>query len=250
MKLLPKLYTPLSGRVLIDGYDVTKVDLTSLRRQIGIVPQDSLLFEGSVSENIALNDPNSSADEIIEAAKIACAHDFIMTLPDGYATILSEKGSNLSGGQRQRIAIARTILCNPQLLIMDEATSALDYETERALCRNLQDWSIDKTVLFVTHRLPSIRNSDLIVVMHSGYLAESGTHSELMQLNSRYASLYRQQTVRLKTCFCKSVCRSGICLFGCEQFVIRFATTVPSCMLCSESSWGTPRSHPHVQFRH
>ena len=112
-----------SGRILIDDYDVSKVELSSLRRQIGIVPQESLLFEGTIADNISLNDPQASTDAIIDAAKIACAHDFIMTLENGYATQLSERGSNLSGGQRQRIAIARTIIANPQLLVMDEATS-------------------------------------------------------------------------------------------------------------------------------
>ena len=149
MKLIPRLYNPNKGRIFVDDYDIEKVELSSLRRQVGIVPQDSLLFEGSIAENIALNDTNASTEAIIEAANIACAHDFIMALPQGYATKVSERGSNLSGGQRQRIAIARTILNNPQLLIMDEATSALDYETERSLCENLQKWSSGRTVFFV-----------------------------------------------------------------------------------------------------
>lgn len=193
MKLLPRLYSPNMGRIFIDDYDIAKVNLSSLRRQIGIVPQDSLLFEGTISENIALNDPEASADSIILAAKIACAHDFIMSLGQGYATPLSEKGSNLSGGQRQRIAIARTILSNPQLLVMDEATSALDYNTERQLCLNLQDWAKDRTVLFITHRLSSIRNSDQIILMNQGRVLEQGTHEELMLLNQRYSALYKQQ---------------------------------------------------------
>ena len=123
MKLLPRLYDPAQGRIFIDDYDINKVELSSLRRQVGIVPQESLLFEGTVAENIALNDPQASTDSIIEAAKLACAHEFIMSLGQGYATPLAEKGSNLSGGQRQRLAIARTILSNPQMLVMDEATS-------------------------------------------------------------------------------------------------------------------------------
>ena len=158
------------------------------------MPQDSLLFEGSISENIALNDSQASAEAIIDAAKIACAHDFIMTLPDGYATQLSERGGNLSGGQRQRIAIARTILSNPQLLVMDEATSALDFATERQLCLNLQKWAEGRTVFFITHRLSSIKNSDTILVMHDGDLVEQGTHDELMQLQQRYFALYSQQS--------------------------------------------------------
>jgi HlyB family type I secretion system ABC transporter len=192
-KLIPRLYQLDEGRIFIDDYDVAKVNLSSLRRQIGIVPQDSLLFEGTVAENIALNDPQASTEAIINAAKIACAHDFIMSLGQGYATPLAERGGNLSGGQRQRIAIARTILANPQLLVMDEATSALDYNTERQLCMNLQSWAAGRTVLFITHRLSSIRNSDVILVMHEGHLVEQGTHSELMQAGERYATLYQQQ---------------------------------------------------------
>ena len=193
MKLLPRLYEPEQGRIFIDDYDIAKVNLSSLRRQIGIVPQDSLLFEGTVAENIALNDPQASTESILEAAKIACAHDFIMGLGQGYATPLAERGSNLSGGQRQRIAIARTILANPRLLVMDEATSALDYNTERQLCLNLQEWSKGRTVLFITHRLSSIKSSDLILVMDQGRLVEQGSHSDLMQSNQRYSALYQQQ---------------------------------------------------------
>ena len=124
---------------------------------------------------------------------MACAHDFIMSLGQGYATPLSEKGSNLSGGQRQRIAIARTILNNPQLLVMDEATSALDYDTERQLCLNLQSWAKNRTVFFITHRLSTIRNSEVILVMHQGRLVEQGNHIDLMASNGRYATLFRQQ---------------------------------------------------------
>ena len=192
-KLLPRLYEPESGRIFVDDYDIGKVDLSSLRRQIGIVPQDSLLFEGTIAENISLNDPQATTESIIEAAKLACAHDFIMSLGKGYATRLSEKGSNLSGGQRQRIAIARTILSNPQLLVMDEATSALDYNTERQLCVNLQRWAQGRTVLFITHRLSSIKSSDKILVMNAGELVEEGTHDQLISRGERYAALYKQQ---------------------------------------------------------
>ena len=193
MKLLPRLYSPNSGRILIDGYDISKVDLSSLRRQVGIVPQDSLLFDGTVAENISLNDPNASTESIINAAKIACAHEFIMTLPQGYATPIAERGSNLSGGQRQRIAIARTVLSNPQLLILDEATSALDFLTEKQLCTNLQSWAAGKTVFFITHRLSTISSSDLILLMHQGRLEEQGTHRSLIEAKGRYASLLKQQ---------------------------------------------------------
>ena len=193
MKLLPRLYNVAKGRIFIDDYDIAKVNLSSLRRQVGIVPQDSLLFEGTIAENIALNDPEASTDSIIEASRIACAHDFIMSLGQGYATPIAERGSNLSGGQRQRIAIARTILSNPRLLVMDEATSALDYNTEKQLCQNLQSWADNRTVLFITHRLSSIKNSDSIIVMEYGSLVEQGTHDELMSSQQRYAALYLQQ---------------------------------------------------------
>lgn len=193
-KLIPRLYDVNEGRIFIDNYDISKVSLTTLRRQVGIVPQDSLLFEGTVAENIALNDPQASDEAIMNAASIACAHDFIMGLELGYATQIAERGGNLSGGQRQRIAIARTILSNPQLLIMDEATSALDYNTERQLCLNLQRWAAGRTVLFITHRLSTIKNSDQILLMSDGQLLESGTHDQLIELNQLYASLYMQQS--------------------------------------------------------
>lgn len=194
MKLLPRLYLPEQGRVLIDGYDVSKVELSSLRGQIGIVPQESLLFEGTVAENISLNDPNASSQAIEAAARLACAHEFIMEMPLGYATKLSERGSNLSGGQRQRLAIARTLLANPSLLIMDEATSALDYNTERRLCQNIKDWSIGRTVLFVTHRLSTVQNADLLLLMANGRLAEYGTHQDLVASKGAYYALYKQQS--------------------------------------------------------
>lgn len=193
MKLLPRLYSPTSGNILLDGYDIDKVELYSLRRQIGIVPQDPLLFSGSISSNISLTRPDASSDEIVQAAKAACAHEFIMQMPNGYSSEVGERGASLSGGQRQRIAIARTLLANPKLLVMDEATSALDYATERRVCDSLKSRQSDSTVFFVTHRLPTVRNSDLIVVMHNGIIEETGTHSELMDLRGRYFALYRQQ---------------------------------------------------------
>ena len=193
MKLLPRLYSPDQGRILIDGYDIDKVELYSLRRQIGIVPQDPLLFSGNVNENIALTQPDASSEEIVMAAKVACAHDFIMELPAGYSTPVGERGASLSGGQRQRIAIARTLLANPKLLVMDEATSALDYETERKVCDNLIQALHDCTVFFITHRLSTVRRADLIVVMHQGAVVEKGSHEELMDRRGRYYTLYRQQ---------------------------------------------------------
>jgi ATP-binding cassette subfamily B protein len=182
---------------LIDGYDVSKVELYSLRRQIGVVLQDTLLFDGTVQENIALTNPDASAEEIVEAAKIAFAHDFIMTLPNGYNSRVGERGSALSGGQRQRIAIARTILQNPRLLVLDEATSALDYHAERQVCSNLAEAFAERTVFFITHRLATIQRADVILMMDQGSVVEQGTHEELMALKGRYFYLYQQQQVQL-----------------------------------------------------
>jgi ATP-binding cassette subfamily B protein len=193
MKLLPRLYSPTKGRILVDRYDIDKVELYSLRRQIGIVPQDPLLFSGTISENIALTNPEASSDAIVQSARIAAAHDFIMELPNGYSTSVGERGASLSGGQRQRIAIARTLLSNPRLLVMDEATSALDYDTERQVCDNLRESLKDSSVFFITHRLSTIRRADQIVMMHQGAIVETGTHEELMALKGRYYALYRQQ---------------------------------------------------------
>lgn len=192
VKLLPRLYLPQSGNISIDGYDIHKVDLSSLRHQIGIVPQDVLLFEGTIRDNIALFE-NLPDEVVMEAAKVAEAHDFIMKLPDGYATRVGERGSALSGGQRQRIAIARVVARQPRLLIFDEATSALDYETERRVCENVMHHFRDRTCFFITHRLSAIVNADHILVMQSGALIEQGTHRELMAQRRLYYCLYAQQ---------------------------------------------------------
>jgi len=192
-KMLARLYSPNSGRILIDHYDIDKVELYSLRRQIGIVPQEPLLFSGTVADNIALTDPDASSDAIVHAARLACAHDFIMELPAGYSSMVGERGAGLSGGQRQRLALARTLLCQPRLLVLDEATSALDYDTERRVCDNLLDNLQHCTVFFITHRLSTIRRAALIVMLHEGAVVETGTHDELMQRRGRYFALYRQQ---------------------------------------------------------
>jgi subfamily B ATP-binding cassette protein HlyB/CyaB len=193
MKLLPRLYEPTRGRILVDHYDIAKVELYSLRRQIGIVPQEPLLFSGTISDNIALTNPEATSEEIVAAARTAAAHDFIMELPAGYSTPVGERGASLSGGQRQRIAIARTLLAKPRLMVMDEATSALDYDAERQVCDNLRESMKQCTVFFITHRLSTIRRADRIVMLHQGALVEEGTHEELMALRGRYYALYRQQ---------------------------------------------------------
>lgn len=197
MKLLPRLYEPTSGRILIDGYDISKVELYSLRSQVGIIPQDTLLFHGTVQENIALVRPDATSEEIVEAARLAIAHEFIMSLPNGYNSKVGERGSALSGGQRQRIAIARTILQNPQMLILDEATSALDYDTERQVCINLTNAFKGRSLFFITHRLGTIQHADIILLMDKGIVVEQGTHSELMALRGRYYCLYKQQDAAL-----------------------------------------------------
>lgn len=196
-KLIIRLYEQESGRILIDGYDISKVELYSLRRQIGFVPQDTLLFEGTIQENIALTNPDATTEEIIEAAQVANAHDFIMSLPNGYNTRVGERGAALSGGQRQRIAIARSVLQKPKLLVLDEATSALDYVTERQVCLNLAKAFKDSTVFFITHRLNTIKHADTIVVMDAGRVIEQGTHDELMSAEGHYFYLYHQQEVNL-----------------------------------------------------
>jgi ATP-binding cassette, subfamily B, bacterial HlyB/CyaB len=193
VKLLMRLYEANSGQILLDGYDVSKVELYSLRAQIGMVLQDSLLFDGTVQENIALTRPDATAEEIVEAAKIAYAHEFIMKLPQGYNTRVGERGSALSGGQRQRVAIARTVLQDPRLLILDEATSALDYHSEKQVCENLAGVFQNRTVFFITHRLKSLQGADTILMMDQGKIVEQGTHLELMELRGLYYCLYQQQ---------------------------------------------------------
>ena len=193
LKILTRLYDPTEGIIKIDGFDISKVNLYSLRSQIGVVPQDSLLFDGSIQANIALARPDATFEEIRFASKIACADEFIQELSSGYNTSVGERGSNLSGGQRQRIAIARMILKKPKLLILDEATSALDVETEQKLTKNLFDLYKDNTVLFITHRLSNLKNADKILVIHEGVLVEEGSYNELIELNGRFAVLCKHR---------------------------------------------------------
>jgi HlyB family type I secretion system ABC transporter len=193
VQLVDRLYRPKDGRVYLDGYDLEKLQIASLRRRIGYVPQDSLLFEGTVLDNIRLNTPDADIEAVMDAARIAVAHDFILGLENGYATRLGEKGSGLSGGQRQRLCLARTVLQNPSLLILDEATSALDAETEQQVCRNLAARFSKVTVLFITHRLTTLRQADRILFMEKGRIREDGNHVQLMALAGAYATLYKQQ---------------------------------------------------------
>ena len=193
LKLLPRFYGPSKGRVLIDGLDIAKLELYSLRRQIGVVPQDSVLFDGTIRDNLLLVKPDAGADEMIAAARMACAHDFIMELPKGYNSDVGERGAGLSGGQRQRLALARAVLQNPRLLILDEATSALDARTERQVCLNLLEAFRGRTVFFITHRLTTVQPADLIVLMDRGAVMEAGSHRELMRRQGWYYALYQSQ---------------------------------------------------------
>ncbi|XHS00919.1 hypothetical protein ACFB49_25200 [Sphingomonas sp. DBB INV C78] len=192
-KLVQRLYTPEQGRVLVDGVDLSLVDPAWLRRQIGVVLQENILFNRSVRDNIALADPTLSMDAVIAAATLAGAHDFILQLSQGYDTIIDERGSNLSGGQRQRIAIARALVGNPRILILDEATSALDAESEEIVQRNLQKITNGRTVLIIAHRLSAVRQCDRIVTVEAGEITEEGRHETLVRSGGRYAQLYAKQ---------------------------------------------------------
>jgi subfamily B ATP-binding cassette protein HlyB/CyaB len=192
-KLVQRLYTPEAGRVFIDGVDLALVDTPWLRQQIGVVLQESVLFNRPVRENIALADPAMPMDRVIAAAELAGAHEFILELPHGYDTVIGERGASLSGGQRQRIAIARALVMNPRILIFDEATSALDYESERIVQDNMRRISAGRTVLIIAHRLSTIRRADRIVTIDRGRVVEDGTHEELIRQGGRYAQLHRLQ---------------------------------------------------------
>lgn len=188
--LLPRFYDVTDGRVTIDGNDVRKLTLESLRSQIGLVSQDVYLFGGSIKDNIAYGKPDATMDEIVDAAKKANIHDFIMELPDKYDTFVGERGTRLSGGQKQRISIARVFLKNPPVLILDEATSALDNESERFIQKSLEELAKDRTTITIAHRLSTIRNADEILVVADCGIAERGTHEELLALDGIYARYY------------------------------------------------------------
>jgi subfamily B ATP-binding cassette protein HlyB/CyaB len=192
-KLLQRLYVPESGRILVDGIDLQQADPMWLRRQIGVVLQENFLFNGSIRDNIAIHMPSAPMPHIIEMAKLAGAHDFILELQEAYDTPVGERGTALSGGQRQRIAIARALMANPRILIFDEATSALDYESERIIQENLSKICQDRTVFIIAHRLSTIRHADTILVMDKGELAEQGSHTDLMNRKGVYHHLFSQQ---------------------------------------------------------
>ncbi len=193
-KLVQRLYVPERGRVLIDGVDLALADPAWLRRQIGVVLQENRLFARSIRENIALADPGAPMQVVIQAAKLAGAHDFILELPEGYDTLVGEQGATLSGGQRQRVAIARALMTNPRVLIFDEATSALDYESERIIQDNMRFIAKGRTVIIIAHRLTAVRDAHRILVMESGQIVEHGSHAELVKTpEGRYARLHAMQ---------------------------------------------------------
>jgi subfamily B ATP-binding cassette protein HlyB/CyaB len=193
-KLLQRLYVPERGRVLVDGVDLALADPSWLRRQIGVVLQENRLFARSVRENIALADPGAPMQVVIQVAKLAGAHEFILELPEGYDTLVGEQGATLSGGQRQRIAIARALLTNPRILIFDEATSALDYESERIIQDNMRFIAKGRTVIVIAHRLSAVRDAHGILVMEKGEIVEQGAHADLVKKpDGRYARLHAMQ---------------------------------------------------------
>lgn len=192
-KLIQRLYAIESGRIMIDGFDIKSADLSSLRQQVAVVLQEDFLFNGSVLENISLGHPDIGAEQVIEAARLAVAHDFISELQHGYETSVGERGTALSGGQRQRIALARLFLSNAPLLVLDEATSALDAETEQQVLQNIQKVSQNRTVFLIAHRFAPLKRADLIVVLEKGVLVEKGTHDELLRSKGLYWSLYQRQ---------------------------------------------------------
>lgn len=192
-KLVQRLYVPEAGRVMVDGVDTSLIDPTWLRQQVGVVLQESFLYNRSLRENIAITDPGMSDDRIIQVAKLAGAHEFIVDLPEGYDTIIGEQGSGLSGGQKQRIAIARALLNNPRILIFDEATSALDYESEAIIQHNMKHICRGRTVFIIAHRLTAVRDANRIIVMDKGKIIEQGTHKSLIVKQGHYRKLYDLQ---------------------------------------------------------
>ena len=194
-KLVQRLYVPEQGRLMVDGIDISLIDAAQLRRQVGVVLQENILFNRSVRENIAIIDPAAPLEAVMRVAQLAGAHDFFSELPEGYDTVVGEQGSSLSGGQRQRVAIARALFSNPRVLIFDEATSALDYESEAIIQRNMQHICQGRTVLIIAHRLSAVRHANRIIVMDKGRIVEAGTHEVLVaQPQGIYAQLWGMQS--------------------------------------------------------
>lgn len=193
-KLLQRMYMPAAGRVTIDGVDIAQIDPAWLRRQIGVVLQENLLFSRTIRENIALSNPAMPIEKVMAAAELAGAHEFIVKLPQGYDTVVEERGTNLSGGQRQRLAIARALVNQPRILILDEATSALDAESEEIIQRNLKAMAAGRTVVIIAHRLSAVRQCDNLITLESGRIVERGSHDQLLRSNGRYADLHRRQS--------------------------------------------------------
>jgi ATP-binding cassette subfamily B protein len=194
VKLLLRLYDVTDGSIRIDGNDIRSLELHHLRQAMAVVGQDVFLFHGTVRDNIAYGKPGATQEDINHAAEVAEAHRFVMELPEGYDTIVGERGQKLSGGQRQRLSIARAVLMDPPILILDEATSSVDNETEAAIQRSLARLVVDRSTVVIAHRLSTIRNADTIYVVERGKIIESGTHEDLIESNGSYAALWRVQT--------------------------------------------------------
>ena len=192
-RLLYRFYDVGNGRITIDGQDIRDVSQASVRRATGIVPQDTVLFNDTIYYNIAYGRPDSSPAEVESAARLAHIHDFIMALPDGYQSMVGERGLKLSGGEKQRVAIARTIIKDPCILLFDEATSALDTQTEQEIQANLRELSQGRTTLIIAHRLSTVVDADEIIVLDQGQIVERGTHADLLAAEGRYAEMWRRQ---------------------------------------------------------
>jgi len=193
-RLLFRFYDVTGGRIMIDGQRIDRVTQASLRAAIGVVPQDTVLFNDTIRYNIAYGRPGASEEDVIQAAKLAQVHDFVMRLPDGYRTRVGERGLKLSGGEKQRVAIARTILKNPRILVLDEATSALDTRTEQEIQAALRQISANRTTLVIAHRLSTVVDADEIIVLQDGRIAERGTHADLIVQDGLYAEMWRRQS--------------------------------------------------------